>query len=143
MGLPFFGLVGGVVSYFIVKNAEREARRDWELVPVAVADRELLAREVVTFEDIARRSIPAALLTPSLIRPDDAGRAMNQQLVVPVKAGEPLRWSFLAEGEQGARLEMRAITEECQRAFDLLPNAPKPERTVEEIRERLLSGGSR
>jgi pilus assembly protein CpaB len=63
-------------------------------VPIVVAARDLPAGSTVTFDDIQQRSVPAELVTSSVVKPDSANFIVNQKLLVPVLAGDPLLWSF-------------------------------------------------
>jgi Flp pilus assembly protein CpaB len=68
----------------------------WKLVPVVVAARDLAEGTVLKLEDLAQRGVPEFLLTTSVVRPDAANYVLNQQLLVPVQAGDMLQWTTLA-----------------------------------------------
>jgi Flp pilus assembly protein CpaB len=84
------GSVGGV---FLVKRAATNARMGWNLVPVVVAAVDIPAKTTVTMEMIAQRSIPEQFVTSSVVQPDGASYIVNQKVLVPLQAGDPLRWS--------------------------------------------------
>ena len=92
------GLMGGVmlsglVAYNWAKTSAAEARRGWNLLPVIVANQDLAEGTVLTFDHVYQRSIPEQFVTASVVRPDAADHIINQKLLVPVKAGDPLLWS--------------------------------------------------
>lgn len=74
------------------------------LVPIVVATRDLPAGSTVTFDDLSQRSVPAGLVTSSVVRPDSAAYINNQKLLLPVLAGDPMQWSFF-ESLHGDLLE--------------------------------------
>jgi Flp pilus assembly protein CpaB len=67
-----------------------------ERLGVVVAARPLPAGTVLTLEMLAQRSIPAALVTSSHVKPDNSSYVVRQRLLEPLGAGEPLQWSQLA-----------------------------------------------
>lgn len=87
------GLLGGVVGYSHVKKKEMDVRRGWNLVPVVVAAQDIAENTTVTMEMISQRSIPEQFVTSSVVKPDSASYIVNQKLLVPVQAGDPLLWS--------------------------------------------------
>lgn len=97
---------------------------------------------MLTLDDLAQRSAPERFITSSMVRPDSAAYMVGQALTVPVQAGEPLRWAFFAAATEKLEPSERRLSEECQRALDLQPNRPRPDRTAGKIRERLVAGGS-
>jgi Flp pilus assembly protein CpaB len=93
LGLMTAGFVVGFMGFVLVKKTEQELRREWPLVPVAVALQDMHEGEVVTADKVAQRSVPELLVTPSVIKPDVAVYIFNQRLNVPVHAGDMLLWS--------------------------------------------------
>jgi pilus assembly protein CpaB len=74
------------------------------LVPIVIASRDLPAGSTVTWDDISQRSVPAGLVTSSVVRPDSASYINNQKLVLPVLAGDAMQWSYF-ESLHGELLE--------------------------------------
>lgn len=142
VGLVMGGVGAGFLAFTLVKKAEKEARAGWVLVPVVVAGRDFEPGETVPFTDVAQRSVPEQLVTSSMIRPDSTAYVIGQKLSVPVRKGEPMRWAFFAAATEESRFEEDRLSEECQRALDQQPNRSKPDRTVKQIRERLVAGGA-
>ncbi|HVG57193.1 MAG TPA: SAF domain-containing protein [Hyalangium sp.] len=64
------------------------------LVPIVVAARDLPAGTVVTFDDLLQRGIPARLVTSSIVKPESASYVVQQPLMLPLLAGDPVQWSF-------------------------------------------------
>ncbi len=130
--MVFCGIGGGAMAWSYVKYQEAKVRRGWNLVPVMVADKDLLAGHQVTLEDLAQRSVPEQFITSSVVKPDSASVVVNQTLRAPVMAGQPMRWSaFDVTGAKPwacSAQELRA----CARG---LP--PAQEKTNAEIRRRL------
>ncbi len=86
-------LLVGVVGYSLVKKKEVDVRKGWNLVPVVVASQDIPEKTVVTFDMIAQRSVPEQFVTSSVVKPDSASYIVNQRVLVPVQAGDPLLWS--------------------------------------------------
>ena len=72
------------------------------LVPIVVAARDLPAGAVLTFDDIAQRSVPARWVTSSIVKPDSVSYVVNQPLMLPLLEGDPLLWSFMEAGPKEA-----------------------------------------
>src|SRR5438270_376385 len=101
------GILGAVVGYSAVKKAEADARRGWNLVPVVVAAKDIAENTVVTFDMISQRSTPEQFVTSSVIKPDSASYVINQKILVPVQAGDPLLWSEFETTKAAERLSTR------------------------------------
>src|SRR4051812_23352990 len=84
------GLLAGVVAYSAIKKQEHDVRAGWELVPVVVAATDIAEGSVVTFEMISQRSVPSQFVTSSVVKPDSASYVVNQKVLVPVQAGDPM-----------------------------------------------------
>lgn len=98
-------LSGGVIGFFVsalivgaggyawIKKKEADVRRGWNLVPVVVASQDIPEKTLVTFDMISQRSVPEQFVTSSVVKPDSASYIVNQRILVPVQAGDPLLWS--------------------------------------------------
>lgn len=110
------GLLAFVVSWSAIKKREAEVRKGWNLVPVVVAAVDISDGAVVTLDMISQRSIPEAFVTASVIKPDSANYIINQKVLVPLQAGDPLLWSQFETTKGAERLsskvqkKTRAIT---------------------------------
>ena len=93
VGMLVAGALTGLVGLLWVQRAYRNARLGWNLVPVVVAAEDIPAGQEVTFDLISQRSVPEQFVTSSVVLPEAASRVVNQRLLAPVKAGDPLRWS--------------------------------------------------
>ncbi|MHB8878874.1 MAG: Flp pilus assembly protein CpaB [Myxococcaceae bacterium] len=113
------GLLAGVVAYSAIKKKEADVRRGWNLVPVVVAASDISEGTVVTFDMISQRSVPEQFVTSSVVKPDSASYVVNQKVLVPVQAGDPLLWSQFETTKAAERLstkvqkKARAITIEA------------------------------
>src|SRR5256885_10024944 len=87
------GLFAGIVGYSAIKKKESDVRRGWNLVPVVVAAVDISEGTVVSFDMISQRSVPEQFVTSSVVKPDSASYVVNQKVLVPVQAGDPLLWS--------------------------------------------------
>ena len=87
------GCLGSALGYVYVKRTVANAKRGWNLVPVVVAAADLAENTVVTMDLISQRSIPEQFVTASVVKPDSASSIVNQKVLVPVQAGDPLLWS--------------------------------------------------
>ena len=115
-------LVAGVISYSAVKKKEMDVRKGWNLVPVVVAAVDVSEGTVVTMEMISQRSIPEQFVTSSVVKPDSASYIVNQKVLVPIQAGDPLLWSQFETTKAAERLstkiqkKARAVTIETKGA---------------------------
>jgi pilus assembly protein CpaB len=110
------GIFAGVIAYSAVRKKESDVRRGWNLVPVVVAAVDIGEGTVVTFDMISQRSVPEQFVTSSVVKPDSASYVVNQKVLVPVQAGDPLLWSQFETTKAAERLstkvqkKARAIT---------------------------------
>ncbi|MBK7861197.1 MAG: Flp pilus assembly protein CpaB [Archangiaceae bacterium] len=112
-------LCSGLVAYSSIKKKEADVRRGWNLVPVVVAAVDVSEGTVVTFDMISQRSVPEQFVTSSVVKPDSASYVVNQKVLVPVQAGDPLLWSQFETTKAAERLSTkvqkraRAVTVEA------------------------------
>jgi pilus assembly protein CpaB len=113
------GLLAGVVAYSAIKKKEADVRKGWNLVPVVVAATDIPEGTVVTFDMISQRQVPEQFVTSSVVKPDSANYVVNQKVLVPLQAGDPLLWSQFETTKAAERLSTkvqkkgRAITIEA------------------------------
>ncbi|MCU0701072.1 MAG: Flp pilus assembly protein CpaB [Myxococcaceae bacterium] len=103
------GLLAGVVAWSAVKKREADVRKGWNLVPVVVAAVDLSEGTVVTMEMVSQRSIPEQFVTSSVVKPDSASYIVNQKVLVPVQAGDPLLWSQFETTRAAERLSTKVM----------------------------------
>jgi pilus assembly protein CpaB len=72
-------------------------------VAIVVALRDLPAGSTLTYDDIAQRSIPAGLVSSSVLTPDSASYVINHKLTLPLLAGDPVQWTFFESSPQQVR----------------------------------------
>lgn len=114
------GLLAGVVAYSAIKKKEADVRRGWNLVPVVVAAQDIPEGTIITFDMISQRSVPEQFVTSSVVKPDSASYVVNQKVLVPLQAGDPLLWSQFETTKAAERLSSkvqkkgRAITIEAK-----------------------------
>jgi pilus assembly protein CpaB len=114
------GIVAFLVSWSAIKKREADVRKGWNLVPVVVAAVDISEGTVVSMEMISQRSIPEQFVTSSVVKPDSASYIVNQKVLVPLQAGDPLLWSQFETTKAAERLsskvqkKARAITIEAK-----------------------------
>ncbi|ADO73204.1 Flp pilus assembly protein CpaB [Stigmatella aurantiaca] len=114
------GLLAGIVAYSAIKKKEADVRRGWNLVPVVVAAQDIPEGSVISFEMISQRSVPEQFVTSSVVKPDSANYVVNQKVLVPLQAGDPLLWSQFETTKAAERLSTkvqkkgRAVTIEAK-----------------------------
>src|SRR6188472_264324 len=105
------GLFAGIVAYSAIKKKEADVRRGWNLVPVVVAAVDISEGTVVTFDMISQRSVPEQFVTSSIVKPDSASYVVNQKVLVPIQAGDPLLWSQFETTKAAERLSTKVEKE--------------------------------
>jgi pilus assembly protein CpaB len=100
-------ICAGVTSYSAIKKKEADVRRGWNLVPVVVAATDITEGAVVSFDMISQRSVPEQFVTSSVVKPDSASYVVNQKVLVPVQAGDPLLWSQFETTKAAERLSTK------------------------------------
>jgi pilus assembly protein CpaB len=103
------GLLAGLVAWSAVKKREADVRKGWNLVPVVVAAVDLSEGTVVTMEMVSQRSIPEQFVTSSVVKPDSASYIVNQKVLVPLQAGDPLLWSQFETTRAAERLSTKVM----------------------------------
>jgi len=84
---------GSAFGFSYVQKKTADARKGWNLVPVVIAAMDIEEGTTVTMEMISQRSIPEQFVTSSVVKPDSASYVVNQKVLVPLQAGDPLLWS--------------------------------------------------
>jgi pilus assembly protein CpaB len=100
-------VVALVVGWLTLRGSERAVQRGWTLSPVMVAAHDLPEGTLVTFDMISQRAVPEQFVTPSVVKPDGVNYVVNQKLVVPVQAGDPLMWTQFEASRATQRLSTR------------------------------------
>jgi pilus assembly protein CpaB len=95
---PFYAAVvltavGLFIAWINVRGSERAAKRGWNLVPVMVATDNLSEGTVLTEDLVSTREVPEMFVTASVVKPDSVAYVVNQRILVPVQAGDPLLWT--------------------------------------------------
>ncbi len=101
------GLLAGAFAYLAIKKKEADVRRGWNLVPVVVAAQDIAEGTVVSFDMISQRSVPEQFVTSSVVKPDSANYVVNQKVLVPLQAGDPLLWSQFETTKAAERLSTK------------------------------------
>ena len=101
------GLLAGLVSWTAIKKREHDVRQGWELVPVVVASREIPEGAVITNDMISQRAVPEQFVTSSVVKPESANYVIDQKVLVPLQAGDPLLWSQFETTKASERLSLK------------------------------------
>lgn len=91
------GLAAATIAYVTIRQAQADAARAWELIPVTVAAVDLPAGAALTPEVLTQRLVPAQFVTGSVIRAKDTPQVLLQRLRVPLQAGDAVLVSQLQE----------------------------------------------
>ena len=100
-------LAAGTVAFSAIKKKEADVRRGWNLVPVVVAAVDIAEGTVVSFDMISQRQVPEQFVTSSVVKPESASYIVNQRVLVPLQAGDPLLWSQFETTRAAERLSTK------------------------------------
>jgi pilus assembly protein CpaB len=103
------GVLAFAISYSAIKKRQADVQKGWNLVPVVVASVDVSEGTVVTMEMISQRSIPDQFVTSSVVKPDSASYIVNQKVLVPLQAGDPLLWSQFETTKAAERLSTKVM----------------------------------
>jgi len=117
------GLFAGIVAWSAIKKREADVRRGWNLVPVVVAAVDVSEGTVITFDMISQRSVPEQFVTSSVVKPDSASYVVNQKVLVPVQAGDPLLWSQFETTKAAERLSTKVQKKARAMTLDVTRNS--------------------
>lgn len=136
----FLGLVlGGGGTWLYAKREAALARKGWDLVSVVIARRDLAPGTVLTMDAIDQHSVPEVLVNASIIKPDAVSYVINQSLLLPVAAGEPLRWAHVGTWPDPLHvINDGAAIDACTRQAGA--RVPADVQSPEQIRSRLERG---
>ncbi len=145
-GAAIIGFLAGVVGCALVKNAARIARAGWNLTPVVVVNVDVAPGTKLTSDMLSQRPVPEQFVTASVVKPDSVHYVVDQVVSVPMHAGDPLYWAFMAAAANhppSPGIEGVAIAEACAEAVSKSRFAPPVEPSTAAIRERLRTEASR
>ena len=93
------GLLAAVLAYQTIKHKEEKIREGWTLVPVVVANRDVVEGSVLDYDMVAKMQMPEQFVTPSVVKPSQFEKVIGQKLMVPLQRGDLILWShFRSEG---------------------------------------------
>ncbi len=110
------GFAAAMLGWLDRKNAEKSARKGWDLVPIVVASADIDEGTVLDTGMIAQRPMPSQFVTPSVIKPENYSYVVGQKVLVNLKKGDPLLWTQFESSKGLERLSkavqrnFRAIT---------------------------------
>jgi Flp pilus assembly protein CpaB len=97
IGVVSGGITGVLATYLVGRSIlrQREMLREQSYAQVVVAERDLPAQTVITFDDISQRAAQRYLVTSSIVKPAVANRIVGHRLLTSVQAGDMILWSQL------------------------------------------------
>jgi pilus assembly protein CpaB len=113
-----FAVIAIGVAALLFDGTTKRVRLGWDLTPVIVAAQDMPEGTVVTTDMISERAVPEQFITSSVVRPDSVQYLVNQKILVPAQAGDPLLWTQFEASRANERLSSK-VTKHA-RAYDLL-----------------------
>ncbi|AMM24616.1 Flp pilus assembly protein CpaB [Variovorax sp. PAMC 28711] len=119
LGAIALAALAAFLVHFYLDDMSRRLRAEFankgELVEVVVPRADLRLGDVVDIDAFAQRQVPADLVPPDRVAPEDIERAVGQTLKIAVPRGRPLQWGYLSSGAQPSfsdtiQTKMRALT---------------------------------
>lgn len=93
------GIMAALLAYKTIQHKEEKAREGWTLVPVVVANRDVVEGSVLDYDMVAKMQMPEQFVTPSVVKPGQFEKVIGQKLMVPLQRGDLILWShFRSEG---------------------------------------------
>jgi len=93
------GLLAAVLAYQTIQRKEAKIKEGWTLMPVVVANRDIVEGSVLDYEMVAKMQMPEQFVTPSVVKPEQFEKVIGQKLMVPLQRGDLILWShFRSEG---------------------------------------------
>lgn len=110
------GVLAALIAWKTIDRKEKKIREGWTLVPVVVANRDVVEGTSLQWEMVAQYQMPEQFVTPSVVKPPQLEKVIGQKLMVPLQRGDLILWShFRSEGtferlSNTVRKKMRAVT---------------------------------
>jgi pilus assembly protein CpaB len=93
------GIMAALLAYKTIEHKEEKIREGWTLVPVVVANRDVVEGSVLDYDMVAKMQMPEQFVTPSVVKPGQFEKVIGQKLMVPLQRGDLILWShFRSEG---------------------------------------------
>jgi hypothetical protein len=90
-------------------------------VPVVVAADHLKAGDIMTFDLVSQRPVPARFATAAMLRPDDASQIIGYPTRVDLESGDTI-----PTNEMGAKLTIDDCQRQCAAIQAVNPAPPPP-----------------
>ena len=101
LGLTSALMLSTYAGFRCSNRLRRAEDRCWGMVPVVVANMELPAGVVVTWEKLSQRALPADYVTSSNVQVEMARELIGQVLRTPMTMGDPVRWGDVGPRDPG------------------------------------------
>jgi pilus assembly protein CpaB len=111
------GILAALLAYQTIKHNEMKAREGLNPVPVLVAARDMQEGTVLSYDLVARSTMPEKFVTGSVVPLGLLEKVMDQRLAVPLKAGDPIMWNHFRSEANFDRLS--SIVRTQGRAFSM------------------------
>lgn len=103
-------LIASALVYFQLRRHREELTREWKPTDVVVASKDLQAGSKLDDDAVAVGQMPEKFVYESVLVPSDLEFAGGQEVVVPIKRGEPIHWYQLRGARSVERLA-KTVTE--------------------------------
>jgi len=90
IGLPMAGMVGGFVSWVATQKRARELAGDYQQYQVVIVTRPIRAGEPLEAKSIARRPVPAMVVSANTVSPDEVNELLGKAPLVGFEPGDLL-----------------------------------------------------
>jgi pilus assembly protein CpaB len=93
------GVMAALLAYQTIKSKEDRLASKWKLTPVVVAGQDIEEGSALGYDMLAKMDVPIEFAGPSLVKPEQIEKIIDQNVMVPLQRGDPIMWShFFAPG---------------------------------------------
>jgi len=93
------GVMAALLAYQTIKSKENQLASRWNLTPVVVASQDIEEGSALSYEMLAKMDVPIEFAGPSLVKPEQIEKIIDQNVMVPLQRGDPVMWShFFSPG---------------------------------------------
>ena len=114
------GLMAGLLTWTSIRQKKAQIEEGWKLKQVLVANMDIPEGTVIKIDMIAKHDIPEKFVTESVVTPDNKHFIIDQKVMVPLKAGDPILWGHIQSSQGYERLSN--IIHESFRAISIKVN---------------------
>jgi pilus assembly protein CpaB len=111
------GLAAAMLAYKAVDRAQTKAQEGWVQVPVLVVNQDVMEGSQVSYDSVARSTMPSRFVTPSVVTPEHFDKIAGQRFMVPLQRGDLIMWNHFRSEDTFERLS--GIVNQPGRAISL------------------------